>query len=216
VYGTYEDGELNVSAYNPYFWSEPVCNWWFSYQGSINKPGCHTGDGTWWNDYGYSDDWAWAKPCEVPGSETNSAWDWNDAELLPTVGIFEAILVGGSSGPNYGGRTVSEHTAMTGSDWCHYPESIYDPYDDLGIYEGRSITLDNTSRYFDKMGRNPNVVEYYRNEWQAPCTATVYQLMRIDCAMGTSDYKNNTHTYTITETTVQSTRSGATMSRTWP
>src|SRR5439155_19299597 len=85
VSGGYGFGTLNITATNPNPGVDPNCVDWVNYQGSINRPGCHTGNGGWTNSAFDSGDWNWTKPCETSPSEITSSGGWAESEGYPTI-----------------------------------------------------------------------------------------------------------------------------------
>lgn len=202
---------FSISASNP----DPVapCVNFFEYVGLLQAPGCHTGSGTWIRMGSTFGSFVWDKPCDIPSHETTVPNTWG-AFPYRTAHWFDVTLFGGT-GPNFGGRTISEHTFAPGEDDCHFPESEFDPFTTIAT-EGLSITLSNTNTFNDLIGRREDIVDYYRDEGRAPCDATIYQEMRISCAFGTGGYQVNTLIITVGTSTVSNSRDGVIATRAWP
>lgn len=198
-------GWFTARATNPTGGDE-TCVSAFTYNGYIQKPGCHTGGGLWTNDAGYIGAWEWSKPCEVPTGESNApiAWDSSD----PTVFIWEASLA--PSSKNFDGRTVGE--SVNTGDGCWFPGSIFA---EVTGTDGNDATV-NANGYRDNVGYVSAAVTYYRAQMRAPCSFSSVQRMRIDCATENRYFVTNALSGTIGVSTVSSSRAGQTQTRTWP
>ena len=215
VSGTYNvnSGVATVTATNPTgAWEE--CNGWFTYTGQIFESGCNTGGGTWTNDYMDSGVWSWAKSCDVPSGESNASSEWSTDSGWATAHVFRADLTGGS-GPNFGGREVSEWDAAPAvQDGCYQEGLGVLPLD---IPDGFSVPLNTSNYYRDKIGWSEGAVTIYRNASRTPCEGHLNQQMKISCAAGPSNYQVNTIQINLGNTTVQVWRGGAySGSLTWP
>ena len=101
VYGSYSNGQVQVTAYNP-AWDDFGCVNFFSYWAML-QGGCNVGDGSWTYSQGSGGSWAWAKTCEVPSSETTGSGGYWDGPYY----IFPASM-SNTTGGNLSGRAVAE------------------------------------------------------------------------------------------------------------
>jgi len=200
------NGQFNVRATNPNGSDQNCPAAWFEWSGSINKPGCHTGAGTWVNSLSHSNNWAWSKPCDVPTGESTSAVGWDPANA--TVFIWDAALA--PSSKNFDGRTITE--SVSTGDGCWFSGSAFAKTTGAG---GNPAPVVNNG-YRDHVGYVSAAVTYYRAQGRAPCSFSSVQQVRIDCATSTPTFINNGLGGTIGTTTVSSSRAGQTQNRTWP
>jgi hypothetical protein len=200
------NGLFNARATNPTGGVGDNCAAaWFEIEGSVDKPGCHTGSGTWVNSIA-SDSWNWSKPCEVPTGESTTPIGWNSGE--PT--IFRWLATLAPSSKNFDGRTVTE--SVNTGDGCWFPGSIFAEV--TGSPPNPATVSGNT--YADDIGWVPAAVTYYRSQSRAPCSFSSVQQMRIDCLTSTPSFISNGLGGTVGTTTVSSSRAGQTQTRTWP
>jgi hypothetical protein len=178
----------------------------FKYMGTIYKPGCHQGNGTWQNfGAAYVNNWSWSKPCDVPTGESTAAVGWSSDG---TNFVWDVTL--SPSSINFGGRTISENVSTT--DGCWFPTSAI--AQQTGV-QGNPADVNNNG-FRDVVGWLPFAVNYYRSVGRAPCGFSSTQQMRIDCSTGLVAYIVNGLAGSIGVTTVSSSRQGQTRSRVWP
>lgn len=199
-------GQFTVQSNHPTGGNES-CAAWVRWQGTVAKPGCHTGSGSWNNSDGASGQYSFSKPCDVPTGESTASVEWD--MFQPTVHVWDATL--SPSSINFDGRTVTE--GGTSSDSCWFPGS---GFAEVVAVQGPNPADINGNGYRDRVGWIPGAVTYYRAQGRAPCDATSVQQMRIDCSTSNPVYINNGLVSTIGVTTVGSSRSGQTQTRTWP
>lgn len=200
------NGQFTVQTNHPTGGNE-ICATWVRWQGTVAKPGCHTGSGTWNNSDGFSGLWTFSKACDVPTGESTSSVAWDTSQ--PTVHIWEATL--SPSSINFDGRTITE--GGTSSDSCWFSGSAFA---EVVAVEGPNPADIVGNGYRDHVGWVPAAVTYYRAQGRAPCGATSVQQIRIDCRTSNPIYINNGLVSSIGVTTVSSSRSGQTQTRTWP
>jgi hypothetical protein len=197
-------GNFLAVATNPNPPGNAFCVPNFTYDGSINRPGCNTGNGTFTNLLG-SGPWDWSKPCEIPTSETTTAVGWN-VEESPTLYDWRGTLQPTTT--TFGGRTVVE--VVRRADFC------------LAASRGEPVTIDtftisanvNTNNsYIDVVGYPRENVDIYRQQGVTPCNFTANQTLFIDCATPGPMFFFNQLGAEITPTTVSSSRAGQTRTR---
>lgn len=218
VTGTRQGGgpTFDLIATNPYGGDDGACAATFTYTITLNSPGCNTGQGNWVNSNGASAPvTSWSKPCSSPGGESSSFAFWNDSLGVPTLAVWRGTLSGSE---NFGGRIVVE-SGSGGTDTCWYAGSPAPPFTGVGGGGGGdSWIVDENNKYqFDQIGWRHDVVNHYRAQGRAPCSAQFPQTMTIRCN-GQADRIYETHpiVVTITATTVEVSRDGQTVQRTWP
>lgn len=108
------------------------------------------------------------------------------------------------------GRYIKETDYQTGVDGCHYPGSPRPPLN--GITQPNPILIDNAAnKWGDIVGFGKLSIEHYRAANRVPCSATVYQRMKIACNVSTyQSYKDNVLVSTIGVSTITVTRDGVT------
>lgn len=217
VSGTFTgNGDFVVTAINPLFdW----CAQSVQASGHVLVVSCDEASVTLTNNYGAQFYRSWGKWVEVPSTEVSQAsGDWG-AWYIPysdTAHWFNGTLFPGpGQGPNYGGRFVTEWNYAPASDQCDIPGDSFDPI--IGLPDGTGYVLDDTNVYTDLVGWASNYVTYYRAQGRAPCSAFVYQEMRIDCSFfGDCAFKQNVLMHYIGTTQVSAGRDNAVASRVWP
>jgi len=210
VSGTFQGaGSFFARADNP-TGGDAVCAAWFRYDGTINKPGCNTGNGTWVNSAGLSGNWSWSKACDVPTGETTASHLWDDG------GVHRWTQTLTPANINFGGRTVMEQDPGGGGpDTCWFDGSMFAKFEAI---TGGTWDVDTSNVWGDDfVGWFGAAVTYYRNQGRAPCGTSFPQRMVIDCSTGNTTYiDSNQLGGNFDATTVTSTRAGQTVTRTWP
>ena len=211
-------GSVSLRAQNPNaIPPEYSCANWFRYSGRVPAPACRTESGYWYNStfaFGFQ---SMHKACEQPSQEVTQTDRWYAYPQFRTAHVFRATLFGGT-GPNFGGRHLIENTQPgSARDTCWFPGSSYAPI--LGLpphLEGGIFRLNNTNVYYDGMGLNEAVVEYYQQH-SAPCDISFGQVMSISCSNSQLAYKVNSIIYYIGENNqVIVWRDNVPASRIWP
>jgi hypothetical protein len=90
------------------------------------------------------------------------------------------VTVNGSDGPNFRGSGIQEDVAAPGSDSCHYPASIYDPWTEVTA-PGQLFYVNTANQIGDTVGWGADQINYYRQKEVTPCEATLYQRMSLYC-----------------------------------
>jgi len=109
---------------------------------------------------------------------------------------------------------VTEADPGGGTDTCHFPGSIYAPFNAV---TGGTWRVNARNRWGDDwVGWFTQAVTYYRNQGRAPCTASFPQSMRVVRPDGNVEYVRHQLEATIGTTTVSSTRASQTATRRWP
>jgi hypothetical protein len=218
VSGTRQGGgpTFQLTATNPYGGDDGVCAAWVTYTITLNSPGCNTGQGTWVNSRGASSMVSsWKKPCSAASGESSTFVNWNDAAGSPTLSLWRGTLSGSE---NFGGRIVVE-TGSGGTDTCWFSGSPVPPFTGVGGGGGGdSWSVNESNQYqFDQIGWNHAPVSFYRAQGRTPCAAHFPQTMTIRCN-SVADIAYETHfiDVALTATTVQVSRDGVTVQRTWP
>lgn len=189
VAGTFqENGSFTITAANPSVGEDVCLARWFRQSGTIKKPGCHTGAGTWVNSLFQFGGWSWSKPCDVPNSESTASNGWGSGSLA-TVHKWRQTLSG--PGLNFGGRTVTERDPGGGGpDTCWFPGSAVMPFEAI---TGGSWNVNTSNKWGnDSIGWSTGAVTYYRSQGRAPCGTSFRQRMVIDCATNTPGYATPT------------------------
>lgn len=109
---------------------------------------------------------------------------------------------------------VAEADPGGGTDTCHFPGSVYAPFNAI---TGGTWRVNARNRWGDDwVGWFTHAVTYYRNQGRAPCSASFPQSMRVVRPDGNVEYARHQLVATIGTTTVSSTRAGQTATRAWP
>jgi|HubBroStandDraft_2_1064218.scaffolds.fasta_scaffold06923_7 hypothetical protein len=120
---------------------------------------------------------------------------------------------------NFGGRSVSEATAVDGTDNCYFPLSNFAPLDHVTSPLPFTWNVDASNVWgSDYVGYSEAAVDYYRSNSRVPCGTRFQQTMSIDChdSPTTRAYITNDLGSDITSTSVSSIRAGSTVyNTTW-
>jgi hypothetical protein len=195
---------FTVSATTAY----PGCSTRGSLSGTVDKPGCNSAHGTWFNNVGLSGLFTMTKQCDVPTGETSTFVTWDDLNGNPGFARWRQTLT--STSIDFGGRSVSESSPQgSGSDTCWRSGDPYDPFTSV---TGNSIDIvPVTDTYDDLIGMPSREITYYRlhQRTATPCGSTITQVMSIDCSSGSPTFVTNTLIYTLSNTTITSQRGSA-------
>jgi hypothetical protein len=151
--------------------------------------------------------------CFIPTAETTAFQGWDTADSLPTVGIWQQT-VSDANGDTISGYLVQETNAAPAVDTCWFPNQ--DGVLPITGVTGSQWTVNDGNTWGpDDVGVFPGLVTYYRAHRRAPCGATVFQQMQIQCPDNSwYNYGNvNTLEGTFTSSSVTSVRAGGTASR---
>jgi hypothetical protein len=145
--------------------------------------------------------------CPIPTTETTAFDGW--------VGVYGTWkqTISDSNSDNFSGYIVHEQDPGGGVDSCWWPGSQYDPWTTI---TGSTWTVQDGNIWGDdSIGWGVTYLTYYRLQGHAPCGATLYQQMQIQCSDGS--WQNygpvNTLQSSFTNSTVTSKRAGGTATR---
>ncbi len=155
------------------------------------------------------------KSNDRPTGESTNFEGWSSQ--YPAVAQWKGTLSGGVS---YNGRQVTEEPGTgTTHDGCYFPGSIYPP-------AALSGGIWNVGYYLpsawddDYVGFSTSAVTYYRQNFRAPCSATISQAMAIyydGQSLNTEIYVQGVLMLGIpSNSQVSSSRDGYTVVKTWP
>jgi hypothetical protein len=215
------NGKFYINSPNPNY-AIYNCPIYVTFVGTINLPGCNVATGTETETPsqagapGYTGPQTLATSCLIPTGEISTPQGWSTS--IPTAGQFSVVVTNTNVLTwNFGGRTVTETTPSPGSDMCWFSGSAIAPFNQVtGSSWGVNENGNNSYDGLDQIGQSVKAVYYYREMGRTPCTTTFPQQMTIDCSSQNAPYGNpNTITYTITPTTITSSRAAASETETY-
>ena len=152
--------------------------------------------------------------CPAPTGETTTATGRANENATPAAHKFVQTLK--PTGTSFAGRTITESNTQAATDTCWFDDSDFRKV--TGV-TGGSWTVGSNNRWGpDHVGyTNLGVIQYYRDEGEAPCGFTMYQTLTISgCGGGSSSsvYRTNVRLKsTFTDTHVTVSRSGVSRTR---
>jgi hypothetical protein len=168
-----------------------------------------------------------AKIADLPSDEITTGVGWGVGSYQ-TIQQFRQTLQGASGRP-FDGRQITEAAGSVKSDTCYYSGAAVRGYGQFGVTGAWWIVGRYASPPFytysdtwidDYVGMSTELVQFYRDNGRAPCSAYALQLMKIctNVAGCTSQqqYIADYITYSLDSTSVSAGRANVIQSRLWP